>query len=179
MSVWEDIKSDVHHHLDGAFHLAPKKITAVRLFCAGVEPECHVVYAYRIYHALHKAGLAGLSYLVYIVAKALTRCDIAREAEIGPGLRISHPFDIVIGPDVKIGREAIVFNGVTLGNRLGHDSWTGMPTVGDFVLIGTGAKILGPITIGDHARIGANAVVLTSVPPGATAVGNPARILPG
>lgn len=177
MSFFQDVKRDIHHHLNGPFYETPRKITPLRLLCAIIEPAFQIVFAYRCYHRLYKIGLLGLSYLMYIGVKATMRCDIAREASIGPGLRIVHPFDIVIGPDVHIGKDVVIFNGVTLGNRLSRDSWTGMPKVGDGVLIGTGAKILGPIHIGDNAKIGANAVVLISVPKNATAVGNPARIV--
>jgi serine O-acetyltransferase len=178
MSFFGDIRQDVRHHLGGPFYETPATLTFLRLLRAIVEPECHIVLAYRVYHRLYVARFTTLSYILYIIVKLLTRCDISREATIGSGLRVAHPFDIVIGPDVRIGCDCIVFNGVTLGNRLSQGSWTGMPTVGDGVLIGTGAKILGPITIGHHAKIGANAVVLASVPDGATAVGNPARVLP-
>jgi len=177
MSFLEQVKYDVRHHLQGPFYKIAKKITWKRLMCAMVEPEFQLVFAYRCYHWLYKKRLFGFSYLLYVLVKTISRCDIAREACIGPGLRISHPFDIVIGPDVVIGKDAVIFNGVTLGNRLSKDSWTGMPKVGDGVLIGTGAKVLGSIDIGDHAKIGANAVVLISVPKEETAVGNPARIV--
>jgi len=177
MGFLEDAKRDVRHFLDGPFHEAPRKITVLRLLRAILEPESHLVLSYRVYHGLHVAGFTKCSYLLYVLVKILTRCEIAREAVIGPGLRVTHPFDIVIGPDVRMGEDVVLFNGVTLGNRLSHGCWTGMPTVGDSVLIGTGAKILGRVTIGSHARIGANAVVLVSVPEGATAVGNPARII--
>lgn len=178
MAFLRNARRDIQHHVDGPFYGTPRPLTALRVLRALIEPECHVVLAYRAYARLFAAGLTTASYLLYVIAKTLTRCDIAREAVIGPGLRVTHPFDVVIGPDVRMGSDVVLFNGVTLGNRLSQGSWTGMPTVGDSVLIGTGAKILGPVTIGNHARIGANAVVLVSVPEGATAVGNPARIVP-
>jgi serine O-acetyltransferase len=178
MGFFADAKRDIQHHIDGPFHLVPRPLTFLRVLRALIEPECHVVLAYRLYARLFTAGLTTCSYLLYLAAKGLMRCDIAREAVIGPGLRVTHPFDVVIGPDVRMGSDVVLFNGVTLGNRLSRGCWTGMPTVGDSVLIGTGAKILGPVTIGSHARIGANAVVLVSVPEGGTAVGNPARVIP-
>jgi len=176
VSFLEYIKRDVRHHMQGPFYKIKKKVTLIRLFCAVIEPDFQLVFAYRCYHWLYKNKFSGFSYLMYLSVKLVTRCDIAREACIGPGLRISHSFNVVIGPDVKIGKDAVIFNGVTLGNRLGKGSWTGMPRVGDGVLVGTGAKILGPIKVGDHAKIGANAVLLISVPKNGTAVGNPARI---
>jgi len=179
MKFWETVRRDFHHHIDSPFYTDPKKVTFVKVLRAAIEPEFRIVFAYRVYSHLLNGGHTLLSYLIYIRTKAVTRCDIAREATIGAGLKISHPFDIVIGPDARIGDDAVIFNGVTIGNRLSRDHWTGMPEIGKSVLIGSGAKIVGPITIGDNARIGANAVVLRDVPASGTAVGNPARIIDG
>ena len=177
MRFWQTIRRDFCHHIDSPFYTDPKRVTFLRILRAFIEPEFRIVFAYRVYRHLFSNGHKILSYLIYVRTKAVTRCDIAREAEIGAGFKIAHPFDVVIGPDARLGDDVIVFNGVTIGNRLSKDFWTGMPVIGNAVLIGTGSKILGPVKIGDGARIGANAVVLCDVPQGATAVGNPARII--
>jgi len=142
-----------------------------------LSPEFQLVLRYRIYNRLHYKGLKKLAFLLYLRAKHIHGCDIAADAQIGPGLRLGHCQDIVIGSAARVGSDVVVFNGVTMGNRSVFDTVFRMPTVGNRVLIGTGAKLVGDVVIGDDARIGANAVVLSSVPPGATAVGNPARII--
>ena len=105
---------------------------------------------------------------------AVSGADIPLNTALGGGLALPHPNGIVIHPHVAIGVNCLIFQQVTLGQG---GKKPGVPTLGGHVDIGAGAKILGGVTIGDHARIGANAVVLDDVPPGATAVGVPARIL--
>ena len=102
----------------------------------------------------------------------ITGADIPLKCRIAGGLLLPHPNGIVIHPDVEIGANCLIFQQVTLG--FGHE---GVPRIGVNVDIGAGAKVLGPVTIGDGARIGANAVVLTDIRPGRTAVGIPAREL--
>jgi serine O-acetyltransferase len=101
----------------------------------------------------------------------VTGADIPLNCKLGGGLLLPHPNGIVIHPDVEIGPNCLFFQQVTLGARGG-----GTPKIEGHVDIGAGAKIIGPITIGRHAKIGANAVVLRDVPPGATAIGVPAKI---
>jgi serine O-acetyltransferase len=110
----------------------------------------------------------------YRLWSIVTGAEIDLTTEIGGGLLIPHPNGIVIHPEVIIGPNCLIFQQVTLG---AGGPIAGCPKVGGHVDIGAGAKILGGVTIGDHARIGANAVVLIHVPPRATAVGIPARIV--
>jgi serine O-acetyltransferase len=105
---------------------------------------------------------------------AVTGADIPLNCRIGGGLLIPHPNGIVIHPDASIGVNCLIFQQVTLGTRLG----TGVPVIEDHVDIGAGAKVLGGIRIGARVTIGANAVVLTDVPSGASAIGIPATIRP-
>jgi serine O-acetyltransferase len=112
---------------------------------------------------------------LYRVVETLTGISLPKAAEIGPGLRIWHFGGIVVHDDARIGARCTLRQGVTIGNRVDGGP---VPTVGDDVEIGAYAQVLGGITVGDGARIGAMAVVLADVPPGATAVGNPARVLP-
>ncbi len=113
------------------------------------------------------------------ISRFATGVDIHPGARIGPGLFIDHGMGTVIGATAEIGRDVTLLHQVTLGARGGARQGScgkRHPTVGDRVVVGAGAKLLGPIRIGSDARIGANAVVLEDVPAGATAVGVPARI---
>lgn len=104
----------------------------------------------------------------------VTGADIPLNCRIGGGLRLVHPNGIVIAPEVEIGPNCLILQQVTLGYG---GKVPGVPKVGGHVDIGAGAKVLGGVTLGDHCKVGANAVVLCDVPPGATAVGVPARIV--
>lgn len=104
---------------------------------------------------------------------AVTACDVPLDAQIAGGLVLPHPLCIVVHPDAEIGPNCLLFQGVTIGTRAGH---AGAPVLAGHVDVGAGAAILGPVRIGAHAVIGANAVVTCDVPPGAVAVGVPARV---
>ena len=165
----------MRHQRDGVFYEDPQKTTAQKLVLLMLMPEVQLTAIYRGYHALHQAGYWRTATIAYLITKRRYACDISPAAVVGGGLRITHCSDIVIGPEVVIGEDAIIFNGTTFGNRLGG-SELGMPQLGNRVLVGTGAKILGKFTVGDDARIGANAVVLKEVPARCVAVGIPAQI---
>jgi serine O-acetyltransferase len=113
-------------------------------------------------------------WLIYRIVESLTGISIDKSVEIGPGLRIWHFGNIFIHKGVTIGENCTLRQGVTIGNRVEGSS---VPTVGNNVDFGAYAQILGEVRIGHNARIGAMAVVLQDVPDGATAVGNPARII--
>ena len=132
--------------------------------------------AHRVAHLLHAIGLPFVPRLVSQVARLFTGIEIHPGAHIGCGLFIDHGMGVVIGETAVVGCDVLLFHGVTLG---GVDARPGRrhPLVGDSVVIGAGAKILGAITVGSGARIGAQAVVLKDVPAGATAVGIPARVI--
>jgi serine O-acetyltransferase len=118
-----------------------------------------------------------LAMVVKQINHVITGADIAFQAQAGPGLHLQHPTGVVIGPDVVIGAGTVIEQGATLGATADSDADYAVPVVGSGVLIGAGARIIGDVTIGDDAKIGANAVVLRDVPPGATAVGVPARLI--
>jgi serine O-acetyltransferase len=136
------------------------------------------VLLFRLRTHLLRAQVPIFPYLCELLSTAVWRVSIGRFAEVGPGLIIPHGH-VVIDGAVKIGRDCIINPWVTIGlsgsRRWGFDHRG--PTIGDRVVIGTGAKVLGPITVGDGVRIGANAVVIDDVPPGATVVGAPARVV--
>lgn len=133
-------------------------------------PGPKALLCHRIAHALYEARLFFLARLVAEISRWMTGIEIHPGAQIGRRLVIDHGVGVVIGETAVIGDDCIIFHGVTLGG-LKFDPVKRHPTVGNHVLIGTGAKVLGPITIGDKALIGANAVVTKDVPPGATVVG--------
>ena len=135
-------------------------------------PGIHALLAYRVAHALHLAGVPFLPRLVSMFTRAVTGIEIHPAARIGEGLFIDHGAGVVIGETADIGNDVTLYQGVTLGGT-GFATGKRHPTVQDNVTIGSGAKLLGPITIGHGAKIGANSVVITDVPPNSTVVGNP------
>lgn len=139
-------------------------------------PTIHALFAYRMAHFFYSKKLFFLARLISQMARFTTGIEIHPGAKIGRRLFIDHGMGVVIGETTTIGDDCIIYHGVTLG-ATECDMPKRHPDIGDRVLIGAGAKILGPISIGSGARVGANSVVLKSVPAGATAVGIPARIL--
>ena len=139
-------------------------------------PGFHAMLFHRLAHWLWGVGLNWLARLVSHGSRWLTGIEIHPGATIGRRFFIDHGMGVVIGETAEIGDDCTLYHGVTLGGT----SWNKgkrHPTLGKGVVVGAGAKILGPITVGDGARIGSNAVVVKDVPPGATAIGIPARII--
>jgi serine O-acetyltransferase len=126
-------------------------------------------------HKLWEAKLFFFARMISECARFLTGIEIHPGATIGPGLVIDHGLGLVIGETAEIGRDVTLFQGVTLGGVTSNKGKR-HPTLGDGVIVGAGAKVLGAITIGDHAKIGSNAVVLNDIPAHATAVGIPAKV---
>lgn len=140
------------------------------------NPGLQAQWSYRLAHALWQQQHPLLAYLVAYLARAVTGIEIHPAATIGRRLFIDHGMGVVIGETATIGDDVTLFHGVTLGGT-GKHRGKRHPTIGDRVTIGTGASILGPIVVAHDARIGANAVVLRDIPPEATAVGVPARLV--
>ncbi len=138
-------------------------------------PGVHAVIYHRAAHWLYRRHLYFLARLVSQWSRFWTGIEIHPGAEIGRRLVIDHGMGIVIGETTEVGDDVLLYQGVTLGGT-GKDQGKRHPTIGDHVLIGSGAKVLGPFQVGDRARIAAGAVVLSEVPPDATAVGVPARV---
>jgi serine O-acetyltransferase len=133
-------------------------------------------WRYTIRWRLLRMPYSLLYKVLKVISEILTGIDLPCEVTLGRRFRIDHFGGIIISGDAVLGDDCIVRNGVTVG--LKHTGHRGSPILGDRVDIGAGAKILGPIRIGDDVIIGANAVVLTDVPPNSLAVGVPARVLP-
>ncbi len=136
----------------------------------------HAVTLHRAAHALHKKGHKLSARALSQGAKFLTGIEIHPGATIGKGLVIDHGSGVVIGETAEIGDNCTLYQGVTLGGT-GKHTGKRHPTLGDNVMVGSGAKVLGPFTVGDGAKIASNAVVLEAVPDNATAVGVPARVV--
>lgn len=138
-------------------------------------PGLHAVIGHRMAHAVWKANLKIVARLMSQISRFFTGIEIHPAAQIGHGLFIDHGMGVVIGETAIIGNDVTMFQGSTLGGT-GKETGKRHPTVGNNVVIGAGAKILGNIVIGDNSYIGANAVVLRPVPPNTTVVGVPGRI---
>lgn len=147
-----------------------------KLETALTYPGLHATVAYRFAHGLWGLGARFPARVVSYLARMGTGIDIHPGAEIGGGFFIDHGAGVVIGETAIVGRNVTLYHGVTLGGV----SWSPgrrHPSLGDGVMVGAGAKILGPIHVGANARVGANSVVVSAVPEDATVVGIPARIV--
>jgi len=139
-------------------------------------PGVWAIWGYRVAHALWRARLKLAARCVSQLTRILTGVDIHPAARIGPGLFIDHATGVVIGETAEVGADVTLYHGVTLG---GTSLAVGKrhPNLGDRVVVGAGAKVLGPITVGEGSRIGANAVVVKPVPPDSVVVGVPGEIV--
>jgi serine O-acetyltransferase len=135
-------------------------------------PGVHALLSHRVAHVLHEAGVPFVPRTLALVTRAVTGIEIHPAAKVAEGLFIDHGNGVVIGETAEIGENVTLYQGVTLGGT-GFATGKRHPTVQDNVTIGSGAKLLGPITIGHGAKIGANSVVIHDVPPNSTVVGNP------
>lgn len=136
----------------------------------------HAVLAYRLSHMLYQKNMRFAARLISQGARFLTGIEIHPGAKIGRGLFIDHGSAVVIGETAEIGDNCTLYQGVTLGGT-GKHVGKRHPTLGNNVMVGSGAKVLGPFRVGDNSKIAANAVVLEEIPENCTAVGIPARIV--
>ena len=139
-------------------------------------PGVHAIIYHRIAHWFYRHKLKFIARVISQWSRCWTGIEIHPGAKIGRRLVIDHGMGIVIGETAEIGDDCLIYHGATLGGT-GKDHGKRHPTIGNHVLISTGAKVLGPFRVGDGARIAANAVVLQEVPDNATAVGIPAQIV--
>ena len=151
---------------------AAKSDVEVLLLSSGV----HAILAYRVAHKLYLSKHYFPARLISQVARAATGIEIHPGATIGKSFFIDHGMGVVIGETAEIGNNCSIYQGVTLGGT-GKDEGKRHPTLGNNVMVGAGAKVLGPFTIGDNTKIAAGAVVLKEIPGESTAVGVPARVV--
>ena len=151
---------------------AARSDAEVLLLYSGV----HAILAYRVAHRLYIGGHQFTARAVSQAARHLTGIEIHPGAKIGKGLFIDHGMGVVIGETAEIGDNCTLYQGVTLGGT-GKDVGKRHPTLGNNVMIGAGAKVLGPFLIADNSKIAANAVVLKEIPENSTAVGIPAQVV--
>jgi serine O-acetyltransferase len=141
---------------------------------AKVKHSCAVMRWFYLSKKLYNKKIPFFPQIIIKLIRVVFSCEISYRCDIGDNVILSHNgLGVVIHPDAKIGNDVKILQNVTIGGRNGR----GAPKIGDNVLIGAGACILGDITIGDNAQIGANAVVIDNIPPGAVAVGIPAKVI--
>ena len=139
-------------------------------------PGLHAIIAYRLAHKFHTWGLKLLARMISYLTRIITGIEIHPAAQIGRRFFIDHGEGVVIGETTIIGDDVLIYQQVTLGGT-GNDHGKRHPTIGNHVIIGAGAKVLGDIIIADHVRIGAGSVVIEDVPSHSTVVGVPGRIV--
>ena len=162
--LWEDAKN-----------IKDKDPAAKNIFYVFLYQGFYAILFHRIAHFLYKIKLKFIARLISQIARSLTGIEIHPGVKIGRKLFIDHGMGIVIGETATIGDDCTIYHGVTLGGT-GKDKIKRHPDIGNNVMIGCGAKILGPIKIADNVKIGANAVVLKDVPSNVTVTGVPGKI---
>lgn len=170
MGFWSTIRRDY----EAVFKNDPAARNGIEVILA--YPGFHAIFLHRVNHILWSSEIPVIPRLLSHVARFLTGIEIHPAAKIGPGFFIDHGMGVVIGETSEIGEDCLLYQGVTLGGT-GKEKGKRHPTLGNNVVVGTGAKILGAITIGDNAKIGANAVVLDSVPEYSIVVGVPGKVI--
>ena len=168
--IKEEIKADVQAVKDR--DPAAESDAQILLTSSGV----HAILAHRVAHKLHTSDHKLSARVISQVARHYTGIEIHPGATIGKGLVIDHGMGVVIGETTEIGDNCTLYQGVTLGGT-GKDQGKRHPTLGNNVMVGAGAKVLGPVQIGDNAKIASNAVVLKEIPADSTAVGIPAKVV--
>lgn len=167
------------------FAVAPKEMTNFRQRDPAARnyaevmllyPGLHAVVSYRYAHFFYKHRMFFIARLISQLSRFFTGIEIHPGAKIGKGLFIDHGMGTVIGETAEIGDNCTIYQNVTLGGT-GKDKGKRHPTLGNNVMIGCGAKVLGPFRVGDNSKVAANAVVLSEVPDNSTCVGVPARIV--
>lgn len=173
-TIPEKIRREIREDIEAVRQRDPaaKSDLEVLFLSSGV----HAILAYRVAHKLYISKHYFPARLISQLARAWTGIEIHPGATIGKGFFIDHGMGVVIGETAEIGDNCSVYQGVTLGGT-GKDLGKRHPTLGDNVMVGAGAKVLGPFTIGDNSKIAAGAVVLKEIPDDATAVGVPARVV--
>jgi serine O-acetyltransferase len=164
----------IREQIDTIFREDPAAKSVVEiLFC---YPGFHAILLHRAAHKLYKMGLPLVPRVLSQISRFFTGIEIHPGAAIGRRFFIDHGMGVVIGETTEIGDDVLIYQGVTLGGT-GKEKGKRHPTIGNCVVVGTGAKVLGNILVGDYARIGAGSVVVKPVPPHSTVVGIPGRVV--
>jgi serine O-acetyltransferase len=166
--------SNIREQIDTVFKRDPAARSVLEIVLC--YPGFHAVLIHRLAHGLYKRGWFTLSRVISQISRTATGIEIHPGATIGRRFFIDHGMGIVIGETSEIGDDVLMYQNVTLGGT-GKDTGKRHPTIGNEVVIGTGAKILGNIRIGDHVKVGAGSVVVRSVPDHSTVVGVPGRVV--
>src|SRR3954468_4479667 len=170
------VLGEVRRDVDAVHDRDPAARGVGSLEVLALWPGVHALLAHRVAHALHGARIPVVPRTLAAVSRAATGIEIHPAARVGDGLFIDHGVGVVIGETAQVGRDVTLYQGVTLGGT-GFATGKRHPTVEDEVTIGSGAKLLGPITVGHGAKVGANSVVVIDVPANATVVGNPGHVV--
>jgi len=164
----------IREQFDTIFREDPAAKSVVEIFFC--YPGFHAILAHRLAHKLYRWNVPLLPRLISQVSRFVTGIEIHPGATIGRRFFIDHGMGVVIGETTEIGDDVLLYQGVTLGGT-GNETGKRHPTLGNHVVVGTGAKVLGNIRIGNHVRIGAGSVVVHPVPDNSTVVGVPGRVV--
>lgn len=175
MKFKQDFMADIDHFTGSTGRFSGLRLVGKLLS----EPGLMFVLLARIQIALEGNRFFPMARLVHLANLRITGGEVGHGCSIGPGLVVKHPLGVVIGGGSEIGARCMILRNVTLGELRPDVAQAGRryPTIGDDCMIGTGATVLGAITVGSNVRIGAHSVVLSSLPSGCTAVGAPAKIV--
>lgn len=165
------IRKDIEYIMEND----PAARTKLEVFL--LYPSIHARLAHMFSHFLYKKKLFFLARLISQLARFFTGIEIHPGATLGAGILIDHGMGVVIGETAQIGNRVTIYHGTTLGGTGKDKGRKRHPTVGDNVVIGAGAKVLGNINIGSNSKIGSNSVVINDVPKGATVVGIPGKVV--
>lgn len=171
---FENIKKQFNEEIESVKQKDPAARSTLEILLT--YSGLHAVLMYRVAHKFYEKKMYVTARIISQFARFVTGIEIHPGAKIGKGFFIDHGSGVVIGETAEIGDNCLVYQGVTLGGT-GKDKGKRHPTLGNNVMVGAGARVLGPFKVGDNAKIAANAVVLEEVPPNCTAVGVPARIV--
>ena len=166
------VAKELHCDVQAARERDPAARGVTSLEILALWPGVHALLSHRVAHALDEVGVPFVPRAMSMVARAITGIEIHPSAKIGRAFFVDHGAGVVVGETAEIGCDVTLYQGVTLGGT-GFATGKRHPTLQDNVTVGSGAKLLGPITIGHGAKIGANTVVIHDVPPNSTVVGNP------